>query len=392
MRNYYEILGVPEEAGHYEIKAAFKKLAMQYHPDKHAGDPAMEERFKEINMAYQVLSDPIQKANYDYRFKYSVPTYEYTPPTQTYETRRPPYARKGKKTTYSYEDLKRNNKGTLWAFGLSLALATVIMAAMQAYAFYQNLKMEALLDERRSIFDTAVKEAELGHVDESLKILSPFVSFYKTEDYIKEFKEELLTRVIHDGDVFFEKAEYVSALENYLIAEPYLVYRSFDFKLRMAQCYKETDQFNEAITTYKDLLQSGLQKRHILKSMADIYRDDLLDYEASLNYYHQAADVVINSYISSFGEAYIILIHSGNVGREDLDIFLGEARGYLLVGNVEQSLHETKWLANVWPKAQEIYLLRADCYQAVGDEKVACQYKDLAARISPLPEGVVACH
>ncbi len=364
---------------------------MRYHPDKHAGDPEMEERFKEINMAYQVLSDPIQKANYDYRFKYSVPTYDYTPPTATYENQRPPYARKGKSATYSYEDLKRNNKGTLWAFGLSLGLATVIMAAMQAYGFYQQLKLEALLDERNGIFEMAVNEAELGHMEESLKILSPFDYFYKEEEHIREFKEQLISEVIEAGDHRYDAGKYEEALANYMVAAPYLLYRSFDFNMRVAQCYKETKQYENAIEVFSELLKSGLRKRHILKNMAEIYRDDLHDYKRSLEYFHEAADLVIDNYISTFGEAYIILIHSGNVDAEDLDIFMGEARGYLLIGDVRQAMHETKWLGNVWPKRPEIYLLRADCYREIGDEAVACQYINLAARIEPLPANVTPC-
>ncbi|MFH1791231.1 MAG: molecular chaperone DnaJ [Candidatus Omnitrophota bacterium] len=64
-RDYYEVLGVGRSAGHDEIRSAYRKLAMQYHPDKHQGDKAAEERFKEISEAYEVLSDPQKKDTYD---------------------------------------------------------------------------------------------------------------------------------------------------------------------------------------------------------------------------------------------------------------------------------------------------------------------------------------
>jgi len=63
-RSYYEILGVDRGAGDAEIKRAFRKLAQQWHPDVSA-DPAAAERFKEINEAYQVLSDPRRRQIYD---------------------------------------------------------------------------------------------------------------------------------------------------------------------------------------------------------------------------------------------------------------------------------------------------------------------------------------
>jgi molecular chaperone DnaJ len=64
-RDYYEVLGVSREAGDAELKKAFRQLAMQCHPDRHPGDAQAEERFKELNEAYAVLSDPDKRAHYD---------------------------------------------------------------------------------------------------------------------------------------------------------------------------------------------------------------------------------------------------------------------------------------------------------------------------------------
>jgi molecular chaperone DnaJ len=65
MKDYYAILGVSREATQEEIKQAYRRLAREYHPDRHPGDKAIEERFKEINEAYAVLSDPEKRARYD---------------------------------------------------------------------------------------------------------------------------------------------------------------------------------------------------------------------------------------------------------------------------------------------------------------------------------------
>ena len=64
-RDHYEVLGVHRDAAPEEIKSAFKKLAAQYHPDRNQGDPTAHERFKEINLAYQVLSDENRRSLYD---------------------------------------------------------------------------------------------------------------------------------------------------------------------------------------------------------------------------------------------------------------------------------------------------------------------------------------
>jgi molecular chaperone DnaJ len=64
-RDYYEVLGVQKGASDDEIKKAFRKLAIKYHPDKNPGDKTAEEKFKEINEAYSVLSDKTKRSRYD---------------------------------------------------------------------------------------------------------------------------------------------------------------------------------------------------------------------------------------------------------------------------------------------------------------------------------------
>ena len=64
-KDYYRILGLSREAGEKDIKRAFRRLAREHHPDVNPGDPQAEERFKEINEAYEVLSDPEKRRKYD---------------------------------------------------------------------------------------------------------------------------------------------------------------------------------------------------------------------------------------------------------------------------------------------------------------------------------------
>ena len=65
MLEYYDVLGVDRQAGDDEIKKAYRKLALEYHPDRNPGDKQAEEKFKEIAEAYGVLIDPVKRREYD---------------------------------------------------------------------------------------------------------------------------------------------------------------------------------------------------------------------------------------------------------------------------------------------------------------------------------------
>jgi curved DNA-binding protein len=64
-RDYYDVLGLNKGASEADIKSAFRKQARKYHPDVNPGDKTAEEKFKEINEAYEVLSDPDKRKRYD---------------------------------------------------------------------------------------------------------------------------------------------------------------------------------------------------------------------------------------------------------------------------------------------------------------------------------------
>ena len=64
-RDYYDVLGVNKSASPEELKSAYRKLAVKYHPDKNPGDSKAEEKFKEASEAYGILSDKEKKQNYD---------------------------------------------------------------------------------------------------------------------------------------------------------------------------------------------------------------------------------------------------------------------------------------------------------------------------------------
>ncbi len=113
-QNYYTTLEISPAATAAEIKAAYKKLARQYHPDKHQGNPAFEEKFKTVNEAYQVLSDERKRTVYDLQLQYVAmqlramqqAQYQYNIPTREPATYAERYYRPIPRRQFQLKDLK----------------------------------------------------------------------------------------------------------------------------------------------------------------------------------------------------------------------------------------------------------------------------------------------
>lgn len=85
MKDHYKILGIPFEASAAEIRKAYYALAQKYHPDKNAGSKIFEEKFKEINDSYEVLSNPNEKHHYDDLYRYIILKQNQNPSQQYYQ-------------------------------------------------------------------------------------------------------------------------------------------------------------------------------------------------------------------------------------------------------------------------------------------------------------------
>ncbi|MFN6944420.1 MAG: DnaJ domain-containing protein [Cytophagaceae bacterium] len=132
--NFYQILGVSQTASQAEIKSAYKKLAVKYHPDKNLGNKFAEEHFKKVNEAYQVLSDSVKKNIYDAKLIYG--TQRSSSNTSGVNSNTRPKARKKRPTAYS---TKKNNPVVKKKYVFfSLAFFSIIIGLTVLFYNYMN--------------------------------------------------------------------------------------------------------------------------------------------------------------------------------------------------------------------------------------------------------------
>lgn len=127
MRNYYTILGIADFAGADEVKAAHRRLSKRYHPDLNNGNQHFEEKFKEVQHAYERLRDPVKKEMYDNQLRYAyAPKNVYTEPIREQPVYTP------------YTPVQPEPAGFKW----KRSRAAIITAVFFTFIFYRAITAE----------------------------------------------------------------------------------------------------------------------------------------------------------------------------------------------------------------------------------------------------------
>ncbi|WP_338792341.1 DnaJ domain-containing protein [Bernardetia sp. Wsw4-3y2] len=258
MQNHYTTLGIPELASQEQAKVAFKRLAVEYHPDKNPDNPIAEELFKRINEAYQVLSNPVMKQQYDttLRFAYS---YSY------YVNHRPQEAEQNfqRYHTERQKDPKNTNLySTLISIGLiayMFLLVNSIHNFMSRFHYYQALQSIEIKE-----YDKAIDELSY-----SIGYDNSFATAYflRAKLYSEHFR-------FPNGAL----KDYTKAIENALIQES-------DFYLERGIAYGQINEKEGAITDFSTALDLSKYEQKTAQEIADEYYNSLKEYELAIEIY-----------------------------------------------------------------------------------------------------------
>lgn len=374
MINYYQILGVTEGASSTEIKAAFKRLAVKYHPDKHAGDIEMEERFKEVNQAYQILSNPYEKARYDIQVMYGQSTFEsyYSPP--------PPPRPKNYRHSYKEPpiDWKENWIATAYAFVFTFVVAAVVMSGIWVKNYMDTKEMERLLAERRALFEDAKTQYRLGNVGDALLTINTLGSFLDTEEDMAYYKDQLYESFIFEGKHSFNRGAYTDAIYYYELIEKYGNRKPLPLLEQLAFAYKETNQPYKSVKKLKEILVTGYRSMEVYLTLAEIYRDMIGDKAEAVHYFESASKVAVERYQTIYGNGYPLLVTGKFLPPDHYRLYTGLASIYLETGEFEKAVKATKWNINIWPDSSSNYVIAAKGLEQMGQYQKACENYHMA--------------
>lgn len=173
--NYYQLLKVSSNASEEEIKAAYRKLAFQYHPDKNPGNPQAEEYFKLVNEAYRVLSNPEKRRYYDWQLLNNVfltsfqEEHSYKSPRERDEERR-------RKARENFQEYTRRVSETPPTFSIQrinlvvvLSFAALMLLGLLFYFYMEKWAVETYTENAKNFYHQRQLEKAFNHVHWALR-------------------------------------------------------------------------------------------------------------------------------------------------------------------------------------------------------------------------------
>ena len=381
MINYYHVLELTENASAEEIKSAFRRLAVKYHPDKHPEKPEMEEKFKEINQAYQILSNPYEKAQFDIKLSYQR-SWQTQPPTYHYKKRR--VYRRTREPYYKRQrmDSKQNMAATAYSFGIALLIAAFVMGVIWVRQSIDDQRQREYLAERRAAFEVAKSEFESGDYATAYEVMTEFRFFMAEESDIREFRDNMVDQIIDMGHQELANKNFETAIKLYNQAFELKPQRPFlSVKKRLVEAYKQAGEINKAVATLENFLINDFDIIASLVSLAEIYRDNLNDSNKAMENFQLAHSIATKRYKKAYGEAYPMLIRQEHLPRSHYYLYSGLADMYLRISNQPMAIKAADWNKYIWPDSAAAYVTTGYALMSLGNLESACaEFKNAASR------------
>lgn len=397
MLDYYQVLGVARAAEIADIKSAYKKLALTYHPDKNPGNPAAEEHFKQVNEAYQVLSDPYKKASYDLLLNYREHRQVHTPGNYTPPRPRTPgadrsvYDRYGKfswkaapkyKTAAPYKVDKHYFRNQAITLATVFILSLLITGVFQLNSYLQGLEKAKREAENLAAVGKAQEFYNRGEYRAAIQLITQLIRQQPIEHMFYEAKENMISGLTLDATDKFDHhlfREAISELE---------ILRDFQKPMRLstwemlAKSYYEVEEYKKAAHAYDYILMRDESNIELIMKIGDIYLEKLGMSEKAWDYYTEARYKFKEFQNASYGEAFELVVPLENFPEEYYQMFYKRGKLNISLEKYSEAIRDFNWAVSIRPSYGEPYYLRAICRSNTNSAQRACLDIDKAIALN----------
>jgi curved DNA-binding protein CbpA len=370
--DFYEILGISRSASSTEIRIAYKRLAMEYHPDHNPDDKEAEELFKKINEAYHTLSDPLKKGRYDAGYEEVTYVQDYRRDARRRWYHQWQYAQQ----TTRYKIDKEYFKIQGLAFLVFIVIAGFCFMVIHTALYFREQKQQ---------------ELKMAHMESLRQVNSLFISgrFDDAFTLIHSLKEkdplEYRFGYAHDSlvsvlrgmaDEKYDQHEFAEAITHYRILQHYEDPVLYETIQKIAMCQYYLGNYKEALQAMKHLHNQNPNDLVLIFNIGIINLERLENYDEARQYFSLGKKLFKENLSEVYGEAFMMVMDPADAPDIYYDIFTAKARTNVKLNQFDEVIQDCNWAIFLRPERPDSYVMRALAYGKKKDLKSACQ--DLA--------------
>jgi curved DNA-binding protein CbpA len=381
MPDYYEILGIPEQASAADIKFAFKRLAVKYHPDKNPGNFDAEEKFKSINTAYQVLSNPDKKARYDLILQYSrnviLPEQREPARYEPMEVKREASSRYRRRNYRDYDiydrfDRKHNRIGNIWALSFLLSIIMITLVSTIWNNYRQDKYRQQVFASNQEYLQEAKRQFRNSNFQAVFLNLDKVNPEFGQASEVLQLRDQVAEEVVKHAEVKFRNADFQESKASLEMLQKHYNRVSFNALEILARSYLELGNHQQAISVFNYLNGFGYNVLTNHLDLGKIYSDKLNDQNMALHHFLKAMKEIEKFYQNTYGDAYPVLVNPSKMPEEHYIASYHLAMTYYRRGEYQKASENANWATLLRPNQPESYYLKGNCFEKLGQAEQAC--------------------
>jgi len=355
MATFYQILGVDHSATPAQIRAAYKKKAMLYHPDHNPGSKEAEEKFKLVNEAYHALSDPVKKSNYD-----SQSTISYATPID--------YRREANKMKYyQWQRMQQKHYVIDKEYFKIQALAFLVFIVIAGFCF-ALIHSAQYYSERQQLVRFLATTNALKHVDTLFyngKFDEAFKTIYKLKEedpseYRYNYARDSLVHALRFmADQKFNMQDFSEAVGYYLILKKHEDPESFETIRQISLCQFYLGNYREALHALKQLHNLRPHNIELVYRIGMLNLEKLENPEEALYYFSYGKKIFKENLTEIYGAAFEVVMNPVDAPDIYFDLFEARARANIQLQHFEEAVTDCNWAVFLRRERSNPYVLRA---------------------------------
>ncbi len=362
MATYYEILGVSPSADLTQIRAAYKRLAFQYHPDLHPNDKEAEERFKMINEAYHTLSDPVKKSRYDARLSASILEHDTSYEEQAWRAYRYRQYMRWKAAQESQYVLgKQYFKIQGLAFLVFLIIAGFSYGLIYTVKYIQDVQFLRQVERNEEQVKRVHALFASGKIDAAFRQIKLLIQQNPFEYRFGQTYDSLLQALRYRAQQEYRDSNFDETLVNLRLLKLYENPARFETLRLKAICEYQTQQYDSALTTLEAIRNMQPWNFELVYQMGIIGLDNLGDPQKALVYLNEGKKMFKESMSRIYGEAFEVVMNPADAPDIYYHLFEARARANMQIQNFEEALTDCNWAIFLRPVNSEAWKMRALC-------------------------------